>query len=135
MSDNFHKSVHALVRSEHAALYAYGVISGFVHKIQKNGAIKGLTAHREARHYLLDMCVELSIEFPVAVDSYELPLEVSNAHSAIVAATLIEREMCLLWAQTIATAPVHIREEWVTFAQECAQRAYYWSGTNPSFAD
>lgn len=132
MSDPLHDSLSALVGSEHSAVYAYGVIAGNVHKIQRKQAIRALAAHRQIRTELVTLAEKLSIEVPSASDSYDLPTPVSTAHSALVAATEIEHSLCALWATSIAHAPESLKSGWALHAQECAQRAYSWSKINPS---
>lgn len=132
MSDQFSESLVALVKSEHAALYAYGVIAGNVHKLQKKQAIGALAIHRAIRTELISLADSLSLEIPLPSDSYELPVPVTNQHSAVVAATEIEHELCALWATAMSYAPEQYQSAWALNAQACAQRAFGWSRINPS---
>lgn len=125
------KAFDDLIKSEHAAIYAYGVIAAFADN--QDLALDHLAIHRIKRDELIALATLASLAIPPAAVAYEMPIQVDSTTTAAACASTIEESLCAHWSNSARFLPQEIQSAAVSFTQTCAQRAFAWSGISKAF--
>ena len=123
-----------LLRDEHAAIYAYGVLGAHLAGHQLALARAAFDAHRAARDGLRSRLVAAHQEAPGAEAAYDL--RVASAAEALSLALHVEEHLAVLWRDLLTSGPSRdVRVSAVQALQDCAVRAAQWrkaSGLAPT---
>jgi hypothetical protein len=120
-----------LVASQHAAVYAYGVIAANVD--DPDPALNRLAIHRRKRDELIAIASQSDYPVAPAAAAYSLPNPVTDAASAIACATTLEEKLCAHWSTAIPFFAQETKLQQIVFTQDCAKRAFEWSGIAKAF--
>jgi hypothetical protein len=120
-----------LITSEHAAIYAYGVIAAHLEDPER--ALDYMAIHRKKRDELIKQAINSDVPVPPATVAYKLPIVVETAESARACAATIEEGLCAHWSQSIPFLPADMQQDGVVFVQSSASRAFTWSGISKAF--
>ena len=117
--------ISSLIESQHAAIYAYGIIAAYA---PTSSALDDMAIHRRMRDELIQFADLNSLDIPVAQPAYQIPLPVRDEATAKSAATVIENLLCAHWSQSMHELDPGFASMHVQFPIDCAVRAYAYSG-------
>lgn len=124
--------LQAVLATEHAAVYGYGVIAARTSGPQRRAALNALDTHRARRDHLRAM-VSAADGTPVeAAPAYRLPEVVRTPQAAARLAADTERALGLALGELIEFGRASDREWAATTLQDIAVRETYWRGTPPA---
>lgn len=119
--------VDAMV-TEHAAVYAYGVLGARLDDTLRKAALSAYNAHRARRDALGGVLRARTLTVPAPAASYDVA--VAGPAQAIVLAVRVETEVGVRWRDLIAaTDDKALRRMAVQALQDCAVRAAQWRRT------
>jgi hypothetical protein len=111
--------------TEHAAVYAYGVLGARLDDATRPLALAAFDAHRLRRDDLLSRLRALNLPAPAPATSYDVV--VANRAQALTLAVRIETEMGVRWRDLVATTDERgLRRLAVQALQDSAVRAAQW---------
>jgi hypothetical protein len=125
-----------LLRDEHAAVYAYGVLGSRLDPTDRRVALGAFDAHRAARDDLRARLRSANQDAPGPEPSYDLV--VAGPAAALALAVRVEEQLAVRWRDLVAlSAARDVRRFAVSNLQDCAVRAAGWrhaAGTTPTVA-
>ncbi|MEI6404296.1 MAG: DUF4439 domain-containing protein [Actinomycetes bacterium] len=124
-------TVQDLLDSAHCAVYTYGIVAAYAE--DANQALDDQAIHRKLRDRLVEFCLTHSIPVSPAAAAYQLPTRITDNTSARSVAGILENRLCNQWATSLFTLDRVFAQEMIGFPQECALRAYAWSGMTSAF--
>ncbi len=127
----FPEKLTELLASAHCAVYTYGVVAAYAD--DSHAALDNQAIHRQLRDKLIASATLQKIAVPEPALAYALPMRVTNNNSAMAVAALLENRLCNQWATDLFYLERTLALELVTFPQECAVRAFMWSGVTSAF--
>ena len=119
-----------LITSQHAAIYSYGVIAANL--TDPEPALDRLATHRRKRDELIVLAQQAGLAIAPAA-AYQLPNPVSDGVTAIACATALEEGLCAHWSAAIPFLFSEAKLSQIAFVQDCAKRAFEWSGIAKAF--
>lgn len=124
-----------VLRAEHAAVYAYGVLGARLAPGNQPYAAQAEAAHRSRRDRLILRLAALNAPAPATEPAYELPAPVTDDGSALRLAILVEERCAAQWHQALDTLAGADRALAVDALTDCAvraTRARRLAGVNPA---
>jgi hypothetical protein len=125
-----------LLRDEHAAVYAYGVLGARLGTDDRRIALAAFAAHRAARDQLRARLLAATLDAPGPEAAYDV--SVAGPSDALALAVRVEEQLAVRWRDLVAlSAALDVRRFAVRNLQDCAVRAALWrrvSGTTPTVA-
>jgi hypothetical protein len=117
-----------LLVTEHAAVYAYGVVGAHLDEATRRVAVAAFDAHRARRDELLTQLRSRGLPTPGPELSYDVA--VANRAQALTMAVRIETELGVRWRDLVAvTDDIALRRLAVPALQDSAVRASRWRTT------
>lgn len=114
-----------LLRDEHAAVYAYGVLGARLGTADRRTALSAFEAHRAARDTLRAQLLAAHQQAPGPLPAYDVT--VAGATEALVLAVRVEEQLAVRWRDLVAlSATRDVRRLAVGNLRECAVRAAVW---------
>lgn len=125
------EALQEVLRTEHAAVYGYGVIAAQTSGAQRRTALNALDTHRARRDHLRAMVVAADGTPVESAPAYRLPEPVRTPQAAVRLAADTEREIALALGALIEAGRSDDRDFAAHALQETAVRETYWRGTAP----
>jgi hypothetical protein len=120
-----------LLRDEHAAVYAYGVLGARLGTADRRLALAAFDAHRSVRDELRARLLAAKQEAPAPLASYDVTVD--SPSEALVLAVRVEEQLAVRWRDLVAlSTTTEVRRFAVQRLQDAAVRAALWrraSGT------
>lgn len=114
--------------TEHAAIYAYGVLGARLDDVTRKAALTAYNTHRARRDALAGVLRARALTVPAPAASYDV--DVAGRAQALALAVRVETEVGVRWRDLIAsTDDQALRRMAVTALQDCAVRATQWRRT------
>lgn len=128
-------AAQAALASEHASIYAYGVLGAHLSDDAQESALEALSAHRERRNALETAIRKLDADPAVAQAFYALPFEVTDGASARKLGASIEKRLAQVYADLVGSAPDHpgLRRVAVRGLVDAGAMAARWSSKSSAF--
>jgi hypothetical protein len=123
------------VAAEHAAIWGYGVLGGFLTGPALDLARQSEAAHRDRRDALVVELSQAGGTPPAAAPNYRLPAAVTDAASATRLAVTIEERTAAVWRATLPGQTGDARRTPLAALTDCALRAARWrriAGQSPA---
>jgi hypothetical protein len=111
------------LRAEHAAIYAYGVLGARLDAATVALATGAETAHRVRRDALVVRLSGAGATLPPAEPAYTLPSPVTDQHSALLLAVIIEERTAVVWRAALSGTLGEDRKLGLDALIDCAVRA------------
>ncbi|MDP9183125.1 MAG: ferritin-like domain-containing protein [Actinomycetota bacterium] len=125
-----------LLRDEHAAVYAYGVLGARLSDADRRLARTAFDAHRAVRDSLRARVLAAGQDPPGPAAAYDVT--VAGPAAALALAVRVEEQLAVRWRDLVAlSAAADVRQLAVRELQAAAVRAALWrraSGTVPTVA-
>ena len=117
-----------LLRDEHAAVYAYGVLGARLSPTDRRVALGAFEAHRATRDDLRARLRAAKQDAPGPESSYDVA--VAGPSEAVALAVRVEEQLAVRWRDLVAlSAARDVRRFAVRNLQDCAVRAAVWRRT------
>lgn len=117
-----------LLITEHAAVYAYGLLGARLDEPTRQLALTAFDAHRSRRDELLARLREGDLPTPGPELSYDV--SVTGRVQALALAVRVETDLAVRWRDLVAvTDDLRLRRLAVQGLQDCAVRAAQWRKT------
>ena len=114
-----------LLRDEHAAVYAYGVLGSRLGTAERRVALTAYDAHRAARDDLRARLLRAKAEPPATQAAYGVV--VAGPEQARALAVRVEEQLAVRWRDLVAlSSAADVRRVAVGRLQDCAVRAALW---------
>jgi hypothetical protein len=114
-----------LLRDEHAAVFAYGVLGARLSPTDRRVALGAFDAHRAARDDLRARLRAANRDAPGPEASYDVA--VAGPSEALALAVRVEEQLAVRWRDLVALSSVRdVRRFAVRNLQDCAVRAAVW---------
>lgn len=130
------EGLQAALRSEHSAIWGYGVVGASVTLEMRAGVRDVDAAHRSARDDLADLVRARGADPDPGEASYELPFPVADPGSGLRLAAVLEAGVAQGYAFAISQAATQpVKAFALTGLIDAALRQTYWqqlSGTTPA---
>jgi hypothetical protein len=126
-------AVQKALAGEHAAIYGYGVAGAWLRGASRASAQAAYSAHRARRDQLERLLTDQSVEPVAAAASYDLPVVVTDAATAVQLALALEEGVAATYADAVAATSGPLRELSASALQEAAVRAAHWRGHSVPF--
>ena len=125
------EALQEVLRTEHAAVYGYGVIAAQTSGPQRRAALNGLDTHRARRDHVRAMVVAAQGTPVEAAPAYRLPAPVRTPQAAAQLAADTERELAVALGALVEAGRSEDREFAANAIQDTAVREMYWRGNPP----
>ncbi|KWX65775.1 ferritin-like domain-containing protein [Mycobacterium sp. NAZ190054] len=115
------------VATEHATVYAYGVVSAHSTPDVNYLVSDAMDEHRKRREAAIALLDERGVQAPLPAAGYRLPSEVDAPEDAVNLAISMEEDAAVAWRAVVEQATDHsARALGVTAMTECAITAARW---------
>ncbi|MGC3971832.1 MAG: DUF4439 domain-containing protein [Pirellulales bacterium] len=94
----------AALKSEYAAVYAYGIVQAYSLAARQTSAAEFIAAHRAQRDALAAALIATGVAAPAAAPAYNLPLQAKDATSAAELAVAAEEDCAQAHRELLADA-------------------------------
>lgn len=126
-------AARAALAAEHAAVYGYGVVGGWVAESRKDEAQQAYDAHRAARDAMIRTVADLGGAPVYAAGGYALPFPVAHPADAVKLAGYLEERVAGAYGDLVEAAIGGIRRDAAGALREAAVRAVRWTGESVAF--
>jgi len=121
-----------LLRDEHAAVYAYGVLGARLGPAERRVALAAYDAHRAVRDDLRARLLAAKAEPPVTQPAYDVAVDGTAQARAL--AVRVEEGLAVRWRDLVAlSSTADVRRFAVQHLQDCAVRAAGWRAGTVAF--
>jgi hypothetical protein len=117
-----------VLRAEHAAIYGYGALGGFLSKGNRPVAATAERAHRDRRDAVAALLVAANAQPVPAESAYTLPAPVTAPAGAAKLAILIEERTAAAWRAAVPQLDGDQRKLAIEGLTSCAVQAARWRG-------
>ncbi|MGW0707017.1 ferritin-like domain-containing protein [Streptomyces sp. NPDC002643] len=127
------EAAQAALGAEHAAVYGYGVVGGWIGEARAGEAREAYEAHRARRDALVRTVRDLGGEPQAAAAGYALPFQVTDTDSAVRLAVELEERVAGVYSDLVRAAEGERRAAAAEALREAAVRAVRWRGESVAF--
>jgi hypothetical protein len=127
-------ALQAALAAEHAAIYGYGLLGAHLHGAQQLAAANAWTLHKARRDRLAQLITGLGGQPVAAQPAYELPLQVTSAHTAVQLAAALESTLPDAYIGLAGATDPALRRLAAQSMQDAVTRQIKWNGTAPTTA-
>jgi hypothetical protein len=122
-----------VLRSEHAAVYGYGLLGPQLTGTGRSDALSALDHHRLRRDGIRAMITAAGAVPPEAEAAYRPGIPLNSPSAAVELAARIEGDLALAYGRLVAATTDDTRASAARWLQDAAVRQARWGNTAPRF--